>query len=231
MKGQLAEKENHTSRFIPKGQNLLIFDFSQEKEVKFIPATTSSSMVEFKNDNDLFGISFINDGLYKLTGTPIPELKISSIPNLYTKLLLLYTELIDLTLKQRKVKVQDFLVENINLTLKNEKFLRAIRLINGKNGVIRISELAKKVGCSERTLQRIFKVRLGIAPKNYSKIVRVNKYIDMLLNKNSTLDWHDLVVQFDYHDQPHLINEVKSITKLSPEKLIKHRDSLYHRFI
>lgn len=230
MKGQLAEKENHTSRFIPKGQNLLIFDFSQEKEVKFIPAITSSSMVEFKNDNDLFGISFINDGLYKLTGTPITELKISTVPHLYSKILLLYSELNGLTLKLRKVRVQEFLIENINQTLKNENFITAVRLINEKKGIIRISELAKEVGCSERTLQRMFKVRLGITPKNYCKIVRVNRYLDLLLDNGQTLDWHDLVVQFDYHDQPHLINEVKSITKLSPEKLIKHRDSLYHRF-
>ena len=230
MKGQLAEKESHTYRFIPKGQNLLIFDFSQDNEVVFIPAITSSSMVEFKNDNDLFGISFINDGLYKLTGTPIPELKISTIPHLYSKLLLLYSELNGLALKQRKVRVQEFLIENINLNLTNEKFTSANKIINEKKGIIRISELAKTVGCSVRTLQRMFKVRLGITPKNYSKIVRVNRYLDLLLESGQTLDWHDLVVQFDYHDQPHLINEVKSITKLSPEKLIKHRDSLYHRF-
>lgn len=230
IKGQLATKENHTSRFIPKGQNLLIFDFNQDNEVVFIPAITTSSMVRFNNNNDLFGISFINDGLYKLTGTPIPELSLNSNSELAIVLKELYSELVGLSLKERKAKVQKFLVENINQNLTNEKFLRAIRIINDKRGIVRFSELAKEVGCSERTVQRMFKDRLGITPKNYSKIVRVNNYIDMLLNENTTLDWHDLVVQFDYHDQPHLINEVKSITKLSPEKLIKHRDSLYHRF-
>jgi hypothetical protein len=37
----------------------------------------------------------------------------------------------------------------------------------------------------------------------------------------------ELVVAFDYHDQPHLINEVKAISKLSPQKLLSYRDTLY----
>lgn len=107
----------------------------------------------------------------------------------------------------------------------------AINIIHGTKGVIKVSEIAKKVYVSERQLQRLFKTRIGISPKDYCKIVRVNNYLEFILHRNKSVDWMELVVEYNYHDQPHLISEVKSIAKLPPNKLQSYRDTLYHRYM
>ncbi|HCT52702.1 MAG TPA: hypothetical protein DF712_09600 [Balneola sp.] len=106
----------------------------------------------------------------------------------------------------------------------------ATEVIQETKGVIMVSDIADKVHVSERQLQRLFKTRLGISPKDYCKIIRVNNYLEFILSKNESVDWMELVVEYDYHDQPHLINEVKSIADLSPKKLLNLRDTLYHRY-
>ena len=103
-------------------------------------------------------------------------------------------------------------------------FQQAIKYINESKGIVSISEIAESVHVSNRQLQRLFKTRIGISPKDYCKIVRVNNYLDFILNKRYSIDWMQLVVEYNYHDQPHLINEVKSIAKLSPKKLLSYRD-------
>ncbi|SIT03613.1 Helix-turn-helix domain-containing protein [Zobellia uliginosa] len=232
------------SRFLPKGQNLLIFNHGSDIEyldaTKFkclnpkifvVPAFATSRRINQKGKIDLFGISFIGDGLYKLMKQPISKIAGGFPDALQQKIEELNAELSVLSFSKKTKCAEKFLTGNLDRNLNSPPLQQAIKIIHQSKGIITVSEIANNVYVSERQLQRLFKTRIGISPKDYCKIIRVNNYMDFILSKDNPVDWMELVVEYNYHDQPHLINEVKSIAKLAPKKLQSYRDTLYHRFI
>lgn len=244
MNGNVDKLAGVNSRYLPKGQNLLVFNFGDEignlndsnisysnQLFSVVPAIATSRIINQKGEIDLFGISFIGDGLFKLIQLPTSEL-IRYFPDvLRDKYEGLHEELKNRNFHEKIKLVEKFLTGNLNQGLNSPPFQKALKIINETNGIATVSDIANMANVSERQLQRLFKTRIGISPKDYCKIIRVNNYLDLILTKKKPIDWMELVVEYDYHDQPHLITEVKSIAKLSPKKLHSYRDTLYHRYI
>ena len=173
------------------------------------------------------GISFKKDGLFRLLKKKIQELKFLLPKENKKEFLTLRNSILNTDLQTAAEKIEPYLNKHVMLNEDLKGFQKALNLIHSSKGCLSIKSVCKDSGISERSLQRHFKQRLGLLPKKYSKIVRVNMYLDRLIEYKSE-DWHENVVNFNYHDQPHLINEFKSILKLSPSDLIKYKDTLYH---
>lgn len=241
MTGFIDQEKGIDMRYIPEGQSLLIFNFggpieeldtpaemsSLDSPFFIIPAVASSRLFNQKGKIDLFGISFFADGLFNLLQQPISKLQNSFPPHLKGVCEGIHVQMEQLTFENRAKIAERFLMSHINQNRRNPSFSEAYEIIKETKGCIKISDLAQKTHVSERQLQRLFKSRLGISPKDYCKVVRVNSYINFILDRDQMVDWMELVVAFDYHDQPHLINEIKTIARLSPRKLLSYRDTLY----
>lgn len=80
---------------------------------------------------------------------------------------------------------------------------RCIGLIHKSRGLIRVSELATTVGCSERYLNRIFQERVGISTKLYSEIIQLHfsLYSILTTHPKSLLN---TAVTYGYFDQTHM---------------------------
>lgn len=76
-----------------------------------------------------------------------------------------------------------------------------------------IGKLTRDMGLTERNLERKFKTEVGLSPKKYLQICRVFGVFETL---NDHTDWQQLVVDYNYTDQAHLINEFKKYTRLAP---------------
>jgi AraC-like DNA-binding protein len=76
-----------------------------------------------------------------------------------------------------------------------------------------IYQMTKEIGLTERNLERKFKAEVGLSPKKYLQIRRVFQVFETL--KEDT-DWQQLVVNHNYTDQSHLINEFKKYAKIAP---------------
>lgn len=243
MTGNVATADGLDSRFLPKGQNLLIFNFGsgvsfwkgQEapktmEEIMMVPAIATSKIVHQQGKIDLFGITLIGEGLYKLAQLPVASI-VEVIPGeLLAKLQQLHAKLQPASWLSKQEIASDFLRQNLNQNLSSPPFQEAIQLIKQANGNISVHDIADQVYTSERQLQRLFKTRFGLSPKAYCKVMRVNSYLEYILQQDAPVDWMDLVIEYNYHDQAHLINEVKSIASLPPTKLLGYRDTLYHRY-
>lgn len=239
MDGYIPQKEGIDSRYIPKGQSLLIFNYGDvinlpDKQIHspffVVPTITSSLMINQTGNINLFGISFLGDGLFKIINEPLKHVNQPLPESLNMACEILYNKMHNLKFEEKLLHAEDFVLNKLNRNIHSKTLSDAIALIHKENGIINIDDLSKKLNISSRQLQRLFKTRLSISPKDYCKIIRVNNYLEYIVNKNNDIDWMDLVVEFDYHDQPHLIKEVKSLANLSPQKLIKYRDTLYHRY-
>lgn len=128
---------------------------------------------------------------------------------------------------ERKFFLDHFLIEHLN----KNKFKRynikvgfeIADYIEFHNGNIRISQIVQEFKISERSLQRDFKLALGIPIKEYCMILRFKNLFEYI-NNNTNINWADMVFQFGYYDQAHMINEFKKATDISPAMFMKHKN-------
>ncbi len=89
-------------------------------------------------------------------------------------------------------------------------------------GATRVSELARRLGVSERHLRRLMVDETGIAPRHFSRIQRFHA----LLRASDLAprpSWAALAADHGYADQSHLIREVRHLAGVSPTRLHKER--------
>ena len=94
----------------------------------------------------------------------------------------------------------------------------AISMIKAKDGNIKIQNLCSCFNVNPRTIRRDFEERVGISPKEFSRIYRLTQ-LHKYLMFGRNLNMHDLVYHFGYHDQSHLIHDFKSYAHYAPTAL------------
>jgi transcriptional regulator GlxA family with amidase domain len=87
------------------------------------------------------------------------------------------------------------------------------------NGAITIDDLAKRHCIGFRTLERLFKNNVGLAPKELSKIIRFQSVLKRLKDKSFDDNFFSLAYEMGYYDQSHLTNEIKAFTGRTPSQL------------
>lgn len=90
----------------------------------------------------------------------------------------------------------------------------ATKLIIKKRGLVNIHEVLQKIGIKERSLERYFKIHIGLSPKFYSRIIRLS-YIFSLAQKDPA-NWSDIIFQAGFYDQSHFIKNFKEFTGEEP---------------
>ena len=76
-------------------------------------------------------------------------------------------------------------------------------------------QLSESIELSQRQIERLFKLWLGMTPKHYQRILRIKKTISFLrLHKNVNLA--DVAQQFGFSDQAHMTREFRTIARITP---------------
>jgi transcriptional regulator GlxA family with amidase domain len=81
------------------------------------------------------------------------------------------------------------------------------------------------VGVSERQLERLFRERTGLGPKEMARVARLRSVLAHLASKGCA-DWADLANAFGYADQAHLIHEFQALTGKSPARYLGEMDAV-----
>lgn len=97
----------------------------------------------------------------------------------------------------------------------DERIETAVDLLGGQPGQWRVGEVAQRVNCPERTLNRRFTERVGLSPKEYARVQRFLQARSWLENQ-PTQRRNDLLSRLGYYDQSHFINEFRYFTGKSP---------------
>lgn len=95
---------------------------------------------------------------------------------------------------------------------------QALRQLNQQHGFARIEQLARQVCLSKPQFRKRFREEIGMSPKEYSKIVRVNTLKRYLEQKNESVHFTRLSYQLGYFDQAHLIKEFQSVMGTTPRR-------------
>jgi transcriptional regulator GlxA family with amidase domain len=132
--------------------------------------------------------------------------------------------------------VESFLLGQIKIKLHDSHRLDLVNSLMIRNIANRtVDWLAKESCLSMRQFQRLFKERMGVSPKYFTKVVRFENAYRMK-NIHPNMDWLTIAVHCGYHDYQHLAKDYQSITSklpnefhelelLSPERILGEVDT------
>lgn len=104
----------------------------------------------------------------------------------------------------------------------------AVEMILQHKGMIKMDDLATKIGFSPRQLRRKFKDRVGISPKVYARLKRF-AYVNHCLSRNLQLSWNSFINEGGFYDQSHLIKDYREFSRENPTIFIDRIRSMYQQ--
>jgi AraC-like DNA-binding protein len=90
--------------------------------------------------------------------------------------------------------------------------------IEETRAMVRIEELARRVGLSQSALERRFRRAVGTSPRKFASIVRLQHVVRLRAAGN---DFTTIAFAAGYCDQPHFIKDFKRFTGVAPESFFK----------
>jgi len=158
------------------------------------------SMKEIVNDEISFSEVFSDNGLIeRLTQAAIFEKRINEFKQ-YLK--------------------NHFVDQDFKMNLSYYCFLQICR----SQGNIKIEQIARNSGYSERYLRKKYEEIYGISPKKFAQIVMFQGSLNKIIKNN--ISKMDIVYENGYYDQSHLIHQFKKFTTTAPTEFIRLIDRM-----
>jgi AraC-like DNA-binding protein len=88
----------------------------------------------------------------------------------------------------------------------------AIRALERK---LRVSDVASRLGMLPRALERRFLGRVGLTPKRFARVRRLQRVLSSL-RSGPPLDWTQLALSNGYYDQSHLVHDFRDLADITP---------------
>lgn len=196
----------------------------------FGPATKSIRVGDLANKCDaIFIIEFQPAGFFPFSQINQKELTDKIIPfsfidgSLDAILRKIFSS--SLSIDELLLKIEENLTQNIKFPYPKELSL-AIKSIIQMEGVMTSSEISHHVFYSPRHLNRLFNLYLGMSMKSFSRLVRINKAIQLLNKKTSTLT--DICEKLGYYDASHFIKDFKIVCALTPQEYKSKMSDFYN---
>lgn len=118
--------------------------------------------------------------------------------------------------KQRIILLENFLIKRLIPDDEFERVEYALKIIEDRKGQIKAQELAHEVCLGIKQFERIFSNCVGINPKKFASIVRLQNVLQMK-RKHDKSSMSQLAFDNGYFDQSHFIHDFKSLTGLTPK--------------
>ncbi|OVE81911.1 hypothetical protein BVY04_02170 [bacterium M21] len=82
-------------------------------------------------------------------------------------------------------------------------------------GRYKVRDILQQTGSNERSFRRQCQGTIGMGAKTLARMCRVNNVM-LTANRSERPNWADLAYECGFHDQAHLIHEVKEIMRMTP---------------
>ncbi len=230
-------KEERT--ILPDGRVDLVFVLSAGVRTKEM-GTTESVMpggllqarkkeifsVVYDGQLELVGIRFSPKGTVALLGLPMAELPEYPIP--LTDIFKKEAQELEESLFEKqdlisKIKlIEHWLACRLKrVDLKHQWEWDWLDKLMSTSGTVSLQDLLQRSDSNYKRIQRFFRDQLGIPPKYFARILRLEAiHQDLRMNGNASIDWMSVVVKYGFYDQSHLVREFRQMTGHSPEQFI-----------
>jgi AraC-like DNA-binding protein len=85
-----------------------------------------------------------------------------------------------------------------------------------------VGKVAAELGVLPRTLRRRFTAQVGLGPKRFAKVQRLQRVVRDL-DGCASVDWAGVAARHGYADQPHLVEEFRQLVGVTPTGYLRSR--------
>jgi AraC-like DNA-binding protein len=172
---------------------------------------------------DVFSVQFEPTGLHALFGIAMPEVVdvAFSAENLFGPALAreLYERLAEESTLTRRVSIIEAQFLNRVRARPPDPIAAAAAMLRSTSGGTRVDQLAASSGFSPRQFSRLFKERVGMPPKTYARVLRLNAAI-AAKSANPEVSWAEIAQESGYFDQAHLDKDFLDLADANPTVFI-----------
>lgn len=178
--------------------------------------------IEPTGETGIFAVRFHPGGFMPFASIPIKEMenRAVSLEVLFGKdgLKLEKDILKARNTKQRIDTVETFLAERLIHPKAIGRIIEStVETMLAINGRLSIGKLSQKMNINRRQLERKFSSVVGLSPKQLSKIIRLQRMLNMMLSEEFA-SLTELAHEGNYYDQAHFIKDFKEFTGLTPKE-------------
>lgn len=101
---------------------------------------------------------------------------------------------------------------------------RGVALMRSSGGRLSVADVASALGVGERRLQQLFVRDVGLTPRAFRRLARLQACIRSLRSATRPR-WSQMAVDMGFYDQAHLANEFRALSGLTPSAFLEHRPS------
>lgn len=213
----------------PRGGFGLVFNFGGSlrldgqtvAEPLFLDGTTTiSRKMGFLGRVDLMGIRFHEGGAYPVLGLPLAELcNEICLPDALDRPnpLCLYAQLHETESLPTRIRLlETWLMQRLSLGKERNALIPAsLMLLRERAGHMPIPQLARAFAISQRQLERLYQDQVGISPKQYAQLLRVET-ARLALKRMREQTTAYLAAELGFYDQSHFIREFSAVVGLTP---------------
>jgi AraC-like DNA-binding protein len=205
----------------PANENTVTKKVYEHPRCLVVGPNTERLNLTFGYDHLVIKIGFQPGGLYRLLGIPMEEMlrhKEFDGEDIFGAEI---NDTIDALANaaghiEMKTIAEAFLIRQATKLKRPAPIDFVLREILKYSGLAKIDRLAKQACMSNRQFERVFKERMGLSPKFYSRHVRFAKAWLMKEN-NPAVTWTEIAYKCGYFDQMHMIRDFQAFAGANPQ--------------
>jgi AraC-like DNA-binding protein len=168
-------------------------------------------------------VGFQPGGLYRLLGIPMQQLLQAEAFNAGDLLGKEIEQVNDQLGNARSYRemchcIETFLLRKLGRVKDQLPIDHVLPLLIKGGGLMPVDALAGMACLSNRQFERVFKTRIGLSPKYFSRLVRFAKAW-VQKETDPTTTWLAIAHSCGYYDQMHLIRDFKEFTQTNPSEI------------
>lgn len=233
-------------RLLPDGSTGLVLYYNSTAAAPDQPSVMQTSFyygpirhfrdVSFSGNLHLLVVVLQPAGIHGLTGMAAHELSnhIISLSDLWGSDGRLLDEQVNQARNtEERIRCVDFfLLKRLqNVSPVNRSVISVLQLLQQSGGSLPVKELTQRTGIGERQLERLFHQYIGLSPKQFAAIVKLQRTLKLLQHKTTHERLTDITYDAGYFDQAHFIREFKKQAGLPPKQYLGSTIRLALNFI
>lgn len=104
---------------------------------------------------------------------------------------------------------------------RDARVARAVQWLRDETGAGAVRRAAQKLGLGERQLERLFAAHVGIGPKLFARVARLERALALMLKTGHQAS---LAAAAGYADESHLLRDFRQLARATPAELGRERD-------
>ena len=188
-------------------------------------ANTVSRRLGFLDSVELMGVRFREGGAYPFFGVPLIELRnettlLDALDE--PDLLRFHARLREAeSLSARINLLEEWLIRRFLFGRERDALIPAsLTKLREQKGRARIPELARELAVSQRQLERLYQSQVGMSPRQYSQLLRVER-ARLALKHGNEQTTTNLAADLGFYDQSHFIREFSAVIGMTPYAYVK----------